>query len=55
MRGGRMSHNCGSGCKRKAGDRCETCHRPESVYPGACGGPKKRSILPQGIKSSLPT
>ena len=46
-----MSHNYGSGCKRKTGDRCETCHRLESVYPGACGGPNKRSFPPQGIKS----
>ena len=23
-----MSHNCGSGCKRKTGGRCETCRRP---------------------------
>ena len=27
-----MSHNCGTTCKRKTGERCETCRRPGSGH-----------------------
>ena len=29
-----MSHNCGTTCKRKTGQRCDTCRRPGSLPPG---------------------
>ena len=29
-----MSHNCGSSCKRKTGQRCETCRRPGPAPEG---------------------
>lgn len=29
-----MSHNCGTSCKRKTGQRCETCRRPGTLPAG---------------------
>ena len=40
-----MSHNCGSGCKRKTGDRCERYRRPGSGHQILTidpGSPEKR-------------
>ena len=40
-----MIHNCGSGCKRKTGERCATCRRPggeNHVLTIDPGNPEKR-------------
>ena len=34
-----MSHNCGSTCKRKTGERCETCRRPGGGHQVLTIGP----------------
>lgn len=40
----RMGHNCGSTCKRKTGERCETCRRG-----GAGGNARRKHATPQQI------
>ncbi len=42
-----MGHLCGSTCKRKTGDRCETCRRPGGEYKVLTIDPSKKETRRQ--------